>query len=141
MSRDAAVAAHEAAHVVVGVALGLRLRAAAVGLEREGRTWYEGFAWFHAAPSRRIADAVSFAAGVAWDRALGEAPHSSSEDYRLCRELCTSRHDVETCVALAAAILSARRTAHRRVTRALLERDLTAQDIAALARGERIEEK
>jgi ATP-dependent exoDNAse (exonuclease V) beta subunit len=84
---------------------------------------------------------VTGAAGVAWERAA--APSVRDEEGLQCHdwaellEATPSRHDAETCVRAAAALLAGLGAAHARVTRALLERDLGPADIAALARGER----
>jgi hypothetical protein len=82
------------------------------------------------------------AAGVAWERAI--APERCDEhgparyDWIDLLENTPSRHDAETCVRAASALLAGLGVVHARVTRALLERDVTGDDIAALARGERI---
>lgn len=136
--RSLAVAQHEAAHVVVGVALGLKLgRASAL-------PWgdAEGYCWFPLPPGRRTwADAVTGAAGVAWERAVApsvaDAEGVQCHDWAELLAAVPSRHDAETCVRAAAALLTTLGGAHARVTRALLERDLGPDDIAALARGER----
>ena len=136
--RSLSVAQHEAAHVVVGVALGLRLGRASALPWAEG----DGFCWFPLPPGRRTwADAVTGAAGVAWERAI--APTVADDvgvqraDWAELLEAVPSRHDAETCVRAAAALLSTLGGLHARVTRALLERDLGPEDIAALVRGER----
>lgn len=140
--RTLAIAQHEAAHVVVGVALGLRLgRASALPWAVDGDEG-DGYCWFPLPPRRRTwADAVTGAAGVAWERAV--APNVPDDvgvqrfDWAALLEAVPSRHDAETCVRAAAALLAGLGDAHARVTRALLERDLGPDDIAALARGER----
>lgn len=79
-----------------------------------------------------------FAGGVAWERALGHGdPTDASCDLRWCKRLLGSNANVEASVRAAAAMLAGLGAAHARVTRALLERDLGPDDIAALARGER----
>lgn len=107
--------------------------------------WAEGagFCWFPLPPRRRTwADAVTGAAGVAWERAV--APSVPDEEGAQCHDWADllaatpTRHDAETCVRAAAALLATLAAAHARVTRALLERDLGPDDIAALARGERL---
>ena len=132
------VAQHEAAHVVVGVALGLRLGRASALPWAEG----EGYCWFPLPPGRRTwADAVTGAAGVAWERAveptIADDVGGQRGDWAELLAAVPSRHDAETCVRAAAALLAGLGAAHARVTRALLERDLGPDDIAALARGER----
>ena len=128
--------------MVVGVALGLRLGRASAQPWAKGGDEGAGYCWFPLPPGRRTwADAVTGAAGVAWERAV--APSVADADGLACYdwaellEATPSRHDAETCVRAAAALLASLGCAHARVTRALLERDLGPEDIAALARGER----
>lgn len=142
--RDLAIAQHEAAHVVVGVALGLRLRKAVIGLTtlRNGGT-LEGYCWFAGPPAdRRSRDrealALMYGAGVAWEMAVNGPLYRRADDAQFCRELCNGRSGYTAIVRASAALLSALAGPHARVTRALLERDLRGQDIAALARGEEI---
>lgn len=138
MRRPPSVAAHEAAHVVVGVALGLRLREARVCRERlpDGRT-LEGYAWFAGSPrGRREAFALMYAAGIAHDRALRTPGYSYSWDAAHAREMCSGRLGYEATIKAAAALLQLLREPHARVTAALMERDLRAADILALARGD-----
>jgi hypothetical protein len=133
MNRSLEVAQHEAAHIVVGVALGLRLYEARLGWCREGPWWFEGYAEFHDdGPSQ--AWACMLAAGVAWDRALGCDAWGSSVDLQLCQEQ-VGKANAEVCVKIAAHMLRDLARAHTRVTRMLLDRDLTAADIQAMAYG------
>lgn len=133
-------AQHEAAHIVVGTALGLRLRRASA------RPWgddCEGYAWFPLPPDRRTwAQAVMVAAGVAWERAVAptvaDAEGGARYDWADLLESTPTVHDAETCVRAAVALLAGLGPLHARVTRALLERDLTHVDIASLALGERL---
>lgn len=125
-------AQHEAAHIVVGVAVGLRLERATARPTRGawGETWFAG--------EHRGLDtafALMYAAGIAWDRALGLSDYGSSLDARYCRELVGKR-GVEACTLAASAILATRGGIHARVTRALLEHDLTMAHVEALAKGE-----
>lgn len=124
------VAQHEAAHIVVGAALGLHLRRATAR-----RTHSDlGFAHFADGVAEDLAQAIMLAAGVAWDRALGqEMPHDV--DRRYCRELVRSDADVETAIRLAGDVLRTRGPIHANVTRALLEKDLDHADLQALAEG------
>lgn len=138
-SRALEIAQHEAAHIVVGVALGLRLRRASASPWADG----EGYCWFPLPPGRRTwADAVTGAAGVAWERAVSprtaDTEGPQRDDWAQLLEAVPSRHDAETCVRAAAALLSGLGAVHARVTRALMARDLTGSDVAALARGERL---
>jgi hypothetical protein len=130
--RPYGVVAHEAAHVVVGVALGARLHSAVV------RRWYsngapcDAWTWFPSA--RRITDGLISAAGVAWSNATRDGLGEHDERDLRAIVSCSSA-DFRACVTAAAAILESRATAHARVVRALLEHDLTHADIERLARG------
>jgi hypothetical protein len=137
--RSLATAQHEAAHVVVGVALGLKLGRASATPYADG----DGYCWFPLPPRRRTwADAVTGAAGVAWERAVdpavADADGVQRADWAELLAATPTRHDAETCVRAAAALLAGLGAAHARVTRALLERDLGPEDMACLARGERL---
>jgi hypothetical protein len=136
-ARDLQTAQHEAAHVVVGVALGLRLREAAIGEgSGHGAPGWLGYTLFDVPRSARMAWVLTLAAGVAWDRAVGDVP-APDGDTRLLRRLGYRGRAVGALVAASGAMLAGLGAAHARVTRALLERDLTGADIAAIARGER----
>ncbi len=137
--RPLEIAQHEAAHVVVGVALGLRLREAVLRVEALPGGWEgHGYVLFRGVHGGRQREALAlmYAAGCAWEEAVGGG--LSEGDERLCRGLVTSARGVRVCVRAAGAMLAGLGAAHARVTRALLERDLTARDIATLARGERL---
>lgn len=127
------VAQHEAAHIVVGVALGLRLYHATI-VPAPGEDCY-GYAWFPYGGTR-LAQSLCDAAGVAWERAVGGRLHAADLENLRARE--RSEAAVRAAVRAAADMLAARGPVHARVTRALLERDLRGRDIEALARGERI---
>jgi hypothetical protein len=138
-ARSLAVAQHEAAHIVVGVALGLRLRCAVLGgsaLE----PGLEGFAWFAVRRADNTAWAVTLAAGEAWERAMGDTDRPASPgDWALLRRLGYRGRGAEALVTAAAAMLAGLGAVHARVTRGLLERDLTGTDIDAITHGELIE--
>jgi len=145
--RDLAVAAHESAHVVVGIALGLRLRKVVVKVESEGEWISGGWCWFTNGGSS-LAHAIMYGAGVVWERAHGR---ESPLDYRyMLEELkvympndSSIKQNVETrtCLRLAGLLLRNHGKAHRQVTKALTERDLTDKDIRAIARGEKVTEE
>ncbi len=136
-------AQHEAAHITVGVTLGLRLGKASA------RLWYDegvacgGYCWF-AVPPRRCtwAETIMVAAGVAWERAVAprtlDAVGLAQYDWADLLTRVPTRHDAEACVRAAAGLLRGLGSAHAAVTRGLLERDLTGADVEALARGERL---
>lgn len=135
MSRDLDVAQHEAAHVVVGVALGLHLREVVVG----NRGAMIGYALFSVPRRHRIAWAITLAAGIAFERRVGEDESAARGDRRLLRKLGHGTYAIEAFVKSADALLETRGLAHARVTRALLARDLVNADVEAIARGERVE--
>lgn len=136
MIRDLHTTQHEAAHVVVGVALGLRLRKAVVGKAPRPNWSAPGYAWFTNHGSD-YAHAIMYAAGVAWERAMHNG--ASPADAQLCLELVKSEDELKTCVRVAQVMLAGLGRAHRAVTKALLEQDLNSKHIAAIARGERLE--
>ncbi len=145
--RNLAASTHEAAHIVVGVALGLRLRKAVIKRESEDGWVSEGWAWFDNYGSS-LSHAIMYAAGVVWERAHGR---ESPLDYRYMLEELkvympkdqSIKENVETrtCLRLAGLLLRSHGKAHRHVTKALMERDLTHRDIRAIARGEKVTEE
>lgn len=137
--RDLETAQHEAAHLVVGVALGLRLRRAVVEPAPRPDWTAPGYCWFPVRGytlRKRSALALMYAAGMAWEAGFGRP---SITDARLCRQLVTSRQDVYALEKAARAMLIELAPVHKQVTRALLDRDLTGVDVARLARGERLD--
>jgi hypothetical protein len=127
--RDLTDAQHEAAHVVVGVALGLRLSRVWLGRDRRGTF---GFTEWEPKPFWREADLIMTAAGVAWERRVGEIEWAG-DDLRHLRK-CGVRGNLQlTALERAAwAILESRPGIHARVTRALLEGDLDHKSVRAL---------
>lgn len=148
-TRDLATAQHEAAHVVVGAAVGLRLRRVVIGHVTEGRDVSTGYVWFLPTyetpdrppiPRRREASALMLAAGPAWDLVMGNPRWWSDYDRRELRVLVPSVHGRRAMITAATALLAGLRREHHRVTRALLARDITGADLAALCRGEALED-
>jgi hypothetical protein len=130
------VAAHEAAHIVVGVATGLRVRRAVLGDEPNHGDWRTyGAVWFYDRHAPVLSLSLAYAAGCAWDRMLGE---ESAGDFELLRKMRYTRREIDALVLASSAILSARMPVHRRVTAALYERDLTGRDISRIVSGERL---
>lgn len=137
------VAQHEAAHVVVGLAVGLRVRRAVLHETPNHGTWSEyGAVWFndrHATPTQL---AIAIAAGRAWDRLVAAPPPRGmvwvDGDGDLLRKMNYTRNEIEALTTAAAAILAGRMTTHRRVSDALHEHDLTRHDLERLATGERL---
>lgn len=139
--RDLETAQHEAAHVVVGVALGIRLYSAGIGpWKRRGRWPADANAAGHADFLEKRGDnhaqALMLAAGVAWDRMFGYPAWHSSYDWAECRHIVGGRQSTEACIIAATAMLGGLMREHSVVTRALLVRDLTGEDVARLYRGD-----
>lgn len=135
--RSLDVAQHEAAHIVVGAALGMRMRRAVLEA-RPGWTW-SGGVWFDGRASTTEAWGLMLAAGVAWEFATAGHARGARGDLAVLRSMGVGTRDrVRALATASAALLAGLGPAHARVTRALLERDLTGQDIARLARGERL---
>lgn len=137
--RTLEIAQHEAAHVVVGVALGLRLRAAVVGLHRDREVgWVHGFADFDKRAGTTEAYALMLAAGLYYEDARGPGGwYRARGDVRVLRAMGhRPKARIVTLAIAAGAILESRRAAWSAVTRALLERDLHGGDIERLVRGE-----
>jgi len=136
-ARPLDVAQHEAAHVVVGVALGLRVRLAQLDPPRPGWT-RSGGVWFDGRSGTTEAWGLMLAAGVAWERALRGHARGAAGDLAVLRSMHVhTAPRVRALELAAAALLAGLGPAHARVTRALLERDLSGADIAALAAGAR----
>ncbi len=126
-------ASHEASHIVVGMALGLRVFAASLKGDNECRGWVD----WEPQPWHREAVLLMWAAGVAWERRCGDLYHAAFDLKELRRMGIRGRSRLVACERAAWALLAERHTLHARITRALLEGDLTAADVRALARGER----
>jgi hypothetical protein len=129
-------AQHEAAHVVVGLTLGLRLTFAKLyplsRTEKVAETQFEGVL---SADDPRFA--ITIAAGIAWERGIKAPGECDRVDRAMLVRAHYSRGEIRGLVRAAAAILATRGPAHARVTRLLVERDLTRADGAALMRGAR----
>jgi hypothetical protein len=124
-----AVAKHEAAHIVVGVRSGLKLKHATINPTGT----MLGYAWFHGNPQgiHREALALMYAAGVAWEN--GRSPG----DRALLRGVCSGRLAELAMIRAADCILVVHGALIERVARALLHTGtLTGADISAIARGE-----
>lgn len=131
------VAQHEAAHIVAGQAVGLRVRRAILGDEPCHGTWrMYGAVWFNDRTATPTQLAIAIAAGCAWDRGMHE---ESEGDFRLLRTMRHTRKEIDALVVAASAILSGRMAIHQRCARALYERDLDAGDILRIVEGERIQ--
>ncbi len=136
MTRTLADAQHEAAHIVVGVACGLRLRRAWLGkLVKIGRFEYTGMTEWEPRPWYREAALLMTAAGLAWERRCGDLIHARSDTAWLRCAGVRGNARVAILERAAWALLAERHTLHACITRALLEGDLTAADVRAIARG------
>jgi hypothetical protein len=128
---DPRTAEHEAAHLVVGCALGLKLRRATV-LPGTTDPKLDGYAWFHGPMRAHAAFGVMYAAGIYWESRAGGDPEDARYDKVHARACFKSAADVRTAARLAGEILTARRGVLARVARELLDRDLTAKDVQSL---------
>jgi hypothetical protein len=134
MTRSFAVAQHEAAHVVVGVALGLRLKRACI-LPPGGRV--VGYAGFDKRCGTAEAFTLMLAAGVAWEEIAAGSWDEARGDLAVLREMgIPTRARVAVLTKAAHALLARLRPVHAQVARALLARDLSGADISTIARGE-----
>lgn len=136
-TRPLNVAQHEAAHIVVGVALGMRMRRAVLEAE-PGWTW-SGGVWFDGRSSTTEAWGLMLAAGCAWELATAGHMRGARGDLAVLRSMGVhTRPRVRALATASGAMLAGLGVAHARVTRALVERDLSGRDVVALARGERL---
>lgn len=135
MARTIEDAQHEAAHVVVGVALGLRLFSASIGrtIERDGES--AGTTVWYPKPWPREADLIMTAAGVAWERHCGDLANASYDLNDLRRAGVKGNARIRVLERAAWALLMSRPEMHARVTRALLEGPFTEADVRAMARA------
>ncbi len=128
---DTATAEHEAAHVVVGCALGLKLKRAALQHARPEHDSSEGYTWF--APGRAyLAFGIMTCAGIAWESRVGGDLAYAVCDIRNAKQILRSAASVATSTKLARELLDSRRRLHARIASELCDRDLTAPDIEAL---------
>ncbi len=128
---DTATAEHEAAHLTVGLALGLRLRKATIVPSAHKRGILCGYVWFYS-ERKYLAQAIMLCAGVVWDRKAGFTPDDTTAgDLHQAKQL-VSRADVPTCLKLAEEILDSRRRVHARIASELCDRDLSGADVEAL---------
>lgn len=134
MTRCLADAQHEAAHVVVGLALGLRLARVALGEKQAPGGAFVGETVWHGDPWPREAGLLMTAAGVAWERRCGNLRHAAYDIADLRRAGVKGNARIRVLETAAWSILATRAGVHARVTRALVERDLTASDVRRLAR-------
>lgn len=131
--RDAAVAEHEAAHLVVGLALGLKLKRAKL----EETVIKDGFVelghvWFAGSGRRGLALSIMYCAGIAWELEHAADPTAIAHDRKLADKYLIGKHDMATGVRIASELLAARKKAHARVASELCERDLGPRDVARL---------
>lgn len=131
MHLNLADAEHEAAHLVVGLALGLKLRRAFVRRETWNGLTIDGLVYFNGYQRRRLAIGVMACAGIVWEAKLGRKG-LDWVDAKLARTCLTSTHDVLVATRLAREILEGRRRLHARVASELCDRDLGPADVEAL---------
>ncbi len=132
MTIDTATAEHEAAHLTVGLALGLRLRKATIVPSPLGRRGIAcGYVWFYS-ERKYLARAIMYGAGAVWDRKAGFEPDDTSAGDLAQVATLVSRADVPTCLKLAEELLDSRRRLHARIASELCDRDLSGADVEAL---------
>jgi hypothetical protein len=74
-----------------------------------------------------------FAAGVAWERRVGDLVWAS-DDLKVLRDIGVTGSRLTACERAAWALLESRAGVHARVTRALLDGDLDDRSVKALFR-------
>lgn len=124
-------AEHEAAHLVVGLALGLKLKRAFVRRATYEGILIDGLVYFNGYARRRLAVGVMACAGIVWEARLGRKG-LDWVDAKLARDCLTSAHDVKVATNLAREILDGRRRLHARVASELCDRDLGPADVERL---------
>ena len=127
-------AEHEAAHVVVGLAVGLQFkRAALLEVNPKHLDPDSGYCWFLGHRTKdRLALGIMYCAGAAWEAQHGR-PAFARGDLKLARNwLGLSAADVRAATRIARELLDSRRRVHARIASELCDRDLTARDVAGL---------
>lgn len=128
-------AEHEAAHVVVGLALGLPLKIARARLERWKGIEIEGFVWF-GAPSRRMAHGITACAGIVWENQPGGSKVGASADRAHAAYYLRTAESIRTGCKVASEIIRTRGAILARVARELCDRDLRPAELAEMVVGE-----
>lgn len=127
VAREPITAQHEAAHVVVGLSVGLRLRSAGIRPDGSGWTLFRGQ---RDGGRRRIAWGLMFAAGIAISKLRGRPAWHGRGDRRRLRELGFSSDDIRLLTATACRFLETDAAIALLVhfTGVLLERDIRSGD-------------
>lgn len=128
-------AEHEAAHVTVGLALGLRLRKAALGHTVIDGADVHGYTWFGGGNRQGFARTIMYCAGIAWESRPSGTLWHARYDEMYARKFFTSKHDLASGVRIAREMLEGRRRAHARIASELCDRDLSQVDIERLVLG------
>lgn len=127
-------AQHEAAHIVVARALGVRVTHATA---RENEDSWGFVSHTDVRKRRPLVEALIAAAGVVYEARADDADSiaRASSDFLAMRTACRRAGvSMRIVLRLTGALLHERAAIHDRVARALCERDLTAQDLRALER-------
>ncbi len=132
---DIRTAEHEAAHLVVGCALGLSLARATTNPSVLNGSEVLGYTWFRGPEPANLAYCVMYCAGIVWEERPGGELFSARLDLRLAKEFAKTKHDLNTAKRLAREILDGRRRIHARIASELCDRDLTSRDVEALVLG------
>lgn len=122
-------AQHEAAHLCVGLSVG-GLRVVRATIRPDGDT--AGYVEWEG--KTRESWALMFAAGVAWERRVGDLEKASFDLAELRKLRVRGNAAVAALERAAWALLETRASQHARITRALLEGDLDHRGVMALFR-------
>jgi hypothetical protein len=137
MRDSLAIAQHEAAHVVVGAALGLRLRHVTIVETKRDGILLDGCAVFDGRCGSVEAWALMFAAGLVWERKQGDVGYAWIDRARMRAQGAHTDAAVFAYEHAAWCVLMRAADTHARVTRALLsEHELTRADLAEMLRFE-----
>lgn len=129
---DTETAEHEAAHVIVGLALGLKLRKATIEPSVLNGHVAAGYSWFYVG-RKYMAFGIMACAGIAWERRRGRNATAIAGDLEIAQQVWDCRRsEIETGVKLAREIIEGRRRLHARVASELCDRDLSPADVEAL---------
>jgi len=136
------MAQHEAAHVVVGCVMGLRFRKATVSREWDPieRDFIGGATYFDGRYGTHLAWEIMGAAGIAWSKIAGCPWQWHRYDLKELKRSVRTERGRRAVIRTAAVLLQGLSREHTKVTRALMERDITGKDLAAIARGEAIDD-
>lgn len=135
MKRSPIAAEHEAAHVVVGLSVGLKLRRVELGPDDTGGTWFRG-------PldggRRRVGFGMMYAAGLAICKTRKWPEWHARQDRAALRALGFTSDDIRLLSGVVARFLETDLAGGlvQTIARALVERDLTGAEVSAILSGD-----